>query len=158
MNFLLANFFQSSWFLVIILIVAVVLLSSTSFLNRKKLIKEREELQSKICKGTKVRTYSGLYGVVVSTRNTTDGTLVLLETGEGDKKSYQQLHIDAIYSIDYSEEIVIDSEGNEVPLSELNKPKEEKTEEIETTEEPNEETTEENKEVEDSKPVKKTKK
>ena len=129
MNFLLANFFQSSWFLVIILIVAVVLLSSTSFLNRKKLIKEREELQSKIEKGTKVKTYSGLYGVVVSTRNTTDGTLVLIETGDGNKKSYQQLHIDAIYGIDYSEEIVVDAEGNEVPISELNKDKEEVKEE-----------------------------
>ena len=129
MTFLLANFFQSSWFLVIILIVAVVLLSSTSFLNRKKLIKEREELQSKIEKGTKVKTYSGLYGVVVSTRNTTDGTLVLIETGDGNKKSYQQLHIDAIYGIDYSEEIVVDAEGNEVPISELNKDKEEVKEE-----------------------------
>ena len=125
MRFLLTNFFQSSWFLVIVLIVAVVLLFGSSFYRRKKDEQLRNELNDKIVKGAKVRTFAGVYGVVVSTRNTTDGKIVLIETGEGNKKSYQQIHVNAIYGIDDSEELVIDAEGNEVPLSELNKPKEE---------------------------------
>ena len=136
MNFLLANFFSSNWFLVIVLIVAMALLLITSFSRRKKEETYRNELDSKIVKGAKVKTYSGLYGVVVSVRNTTDGKIVLLETGEDDKKSYQQLHINAIFGLDESEDMVIDAEGNEVPLSELNAKKEEtKAEEVQVKEE-----------------------
>ena len=123
MRFLLANFFQSSGFLVIVLIVAMVLLCLASFSRRRKEQKYRDEPSAKIIKGAKVKTYTGIYGTVISIRNTTDGKLVLIETGEGDKTSYQQIHINSIYGIDDSEEMVIDSEGNEIPLSELNKPK-----------------------------------
>lgn len=144
MRFLLTNFFQSSWFLVIILVLSIGLLMFTSFSRRKKEEQYRTELDNKVVKGAKVRTVAGLYGVVVSVRNTTDGKIVLVETGEGDKKSYQQLHINAICGLDESEEIVIDSEGNEVPISELNKPKEEAKKESteETTKEVKEETAE----------------
>lgn len=135
MNFLLSSFFSSSWFLIIIVILAMGLLILTSFTRRKKEEDYRNELSEKIVKGAKVKTYGGLYGTVVSIRNTTDGKIVLLETGEGNQKSYQQLHINAIYGIDESEEMVVDSEGNEVPLSELNKPKAEETvAQVETSE------------------------
>lgn len=134
MNFLLSSFFSSSWFLIIIVILAMGLLILTSFTRRKKEEDYRNELSEKIVKGAKVKTYGGLYGTVVSIRNTTDGKIVLLETGEGNQKSYQQLHINAIYGLDESEEMVIDSEGNEVPLSELNKPKTEPVAELETPE------------------------
>jgi len=134
MRFLLDSFFNSSWFLIIVLVVAMGLLLLTSFSRRRKEEQYRNELDSKIAKGVKVKTYSGLYGTVVSVKNTTDGKIVLIETGEGDKKSYQQLHINAIYGLDESEEMVLDLEGNEVPVSELNKveepAKEVKTEEV----------------------------
>lgn len=167
MKFLLANFFSSNWFLIIILLVAVGLMIFTSFSRRKKEETYRNELDSKIVAGAKVKTYNGLYGTVVSVRSTTDGKIVLLETGEGDKKSYQQIHINAIYGIDESEDMVIDAEGNEVPLSELNKPKEveevkEETKATETEVEKNvEEVVEENlvtDETEDKKEKKSAKK
>ena len=162
MRFLLASFFNSTWFLVIVLVVAMGLLLLTSFSRRKKEETYRNELDSKIVAGAKVKTYSGLYGTVVSVRNTTDGKIVLLETGEGDKKSYQQLHINAIYGIDEAEDLVIDAEGNEVPLSELNKPKEEvKVEEkVENTEKSADEVVEEvvSEEVDEKKTKKSTKK
>ena len=129
MNFLLASFFSSNWFLVIVLVVAFGFLIFSSVSRRKKEEAYRNELNSMIVAGAKVKTYTGTYGTVVSIRNTTDGKIVLLETGEGDKKSYQQLHIDAIYGIDESEDMVINAEGEEVPLSELNKPAEETVEE-----------------------------
>lgn len=139
MRFLLDSFFNSSWFLVIILVVAMGLLLLSSFSRRRKEEQYRNELSERIVKGAKVKTYAGLYGTVVSVKSTTDGKIVLIETGEGDKKSYQQLHINAIYGLDESEEMVIDSEGNEVPISEINKP-------AETVEQPVEEVKEEVKE------------
>ena len=150
MRFLLNSFFSSSWFLVIILIAAMALLLFSSFSRRKKEEQYRQDLAEKLQKGVKVKTFGGVYGTIVSVRNTTDGKIVLLETGEGDNKSYQQLHINAIFGIDDSEDMVVDSEGNEVPLSMLNAVEEAKKEEVkpevktdEKTEEKAEEKTEE---------------
>ena len=151
MRFLLESFFNSSWFLIIVLIVAMALLLLTSFSRRKKEEQYRDELSTRIVKGAKVKTYGGLYGTVVSVRSTTDGKIVLIETGEGDKKSYQQLHINAIYGLDESEEMVIDSEGNEVPMSALNESKASETEE-------KEEKKEEKKDSVEEKPKKRTRK
>lgn len=126
MNFLLANsFFNSTWFLVIVLVVAVGLLLFTSFTRRKKEEQYRNDLNEKLVNGAKVRTIGGIYGTIVSVRNTTDGKIVLLETGEGDKKSYTTVHINAILDIAHDEDVVVDKDGNEVPISEFNKKVEE---------------------------------
>ena len=135
MRFLLEGF-QSSSILLIFLVVAMVFMIVSSIFRRKKEQQFREDLENTIQTGTKIKTYTGIYATVVSIRNTTDGKIVLIETGEGDKKSYQQIHIDAIFGIDNSEEIVMDSEGNEVPISELNKTEDavEESKKIETNE------------------------
>ena len=149
MNFLLANFFQSSEFLMVVLLVAIAFLALSSIMSRRKMMALREELETKLVKGAKVRTQFLVYGVVVSTRKTTDGTIVLIETGEGDKKSYFEFNSVAIADIDSSEEVVIDLEGNEVPLSELNKSEDEEVKVEETkTEAVAEEVVEEVKEAE----------
>jgi len=134
MRFLLNSFFSSSWFLVIVLIAAMALLLFSSFSRRKKEEQYRQDLAEKLQKGVKVKTFGGVYGTIINVRNTTDGKIVLLETGEGDNKSYQQLHINAIFGIDDSEDMVIDSEGNEVPLSMLNAVEEAKKEEVKAEE------------------------
>ena len=97
----------------------------------------------------KIKTLTGIYATVVSIRSTTDGKIVLIESGEGDKKSYQEIHIDAIYGIDESEEMVLDAEGNEVPLSEYNKAKAEALEQAKAEKEALKQTKE--KKVEESK-------
>ncbi len=114
MNNLLANFWSSQWFLVVLLLVVVVLMIVMSFTRKKKEDTYRNELNEKIVKGAHVKTYGGLYGTVVSVTETTDGKIVLLQTGEGDKVSYQQLHINAIYGIDDKQVVVLDENGNEV--------------------------------------------
>lgn len=150
MNFLLANsFFNSSWFLVIILVVAVGLLLLTSFTRRKKEEQYRNDLNEKLVKGTKVRTIGGIYGTIVSVRNTTDGKIILLETGEGDKKSYANFHVNAILDVATEEDVVVDKDGNEIPLSEYQKQQEEAAKQPEekveeTTEQPTKVTNEEN--------------
>lgn len=127
MNFLLESFFSSSWFLILLLVVAVGLLMLTSFSRRKKEEQYRSELNEKMVKGTKVRTIGGVYGTIVSVRNTTDGKIILIETGEGDKKSYMNFHINAILDVTQEEDVVIDENGNEIALSEYNKQQELKT-------------------------------
>ena len=149
MRFLLNSFFNSTWFLVIILVVAMGLLLLTSFTRRKKEEQYRQDLAEKLVKGVKVKTYGGLYGTIVSVRSTTDGKIVLLETGEGENKSYQQLHINAIFGLDESEEMVLDKEGNEVPMSVLKELEAEKTDEVEEKVE---------EKIEEEKPVEKKKK
>ena len=146
MNFLLASFFQSSEFLMIVFLASLVLLGIFSIISKRRMVALREELETKLVKGAKVRTQFLVYGVVVSTRKTTDGTIVLIETGEGDKKSYFEINSAAIADIDNSEDIVIDLEGNEVPLSELNKVNDEEVK----TETVTEEVVEEVKETETS--------
>ena len=64
--------------------------------------------------GDKVKTYSGFYGTVVSIRETTDGKVVTLETGDADHKSYTSIDSNAIYCIDKKEDIVYDTEWNVV--------------------------------------------
>ena len=129
MNLLAESFFSSQWFLIVVLVVVVGLLMFLNYSRGKKENQYREELNSKIVKGAKVKTGSGIYGTVVSVRNTTDGKLVLISTGEGKNVSYMEIHINAIFGVDESEELVLDKEGNEVTKSELKAQAEEKKEE-----------------------------
>ena len=76
-------------------------------------------LNEKIVKGAKVKTYGGLYCTVVNVTNTTDGKIVLVSTGEGDKISYQLIHINAIYGVDDKEEVFVGADGNEYTAKEL---------------------------------------
>jgi len=159
MNFLLASFFNSSWFLVIVLVVAIGLLMLTSFLRRKKEDQYRSDLNDKLVKGAKVRTIGGVYGTIVSVRNTTDGKIVLIESGEGDKKSYASFHINAILDIANEEDVVVDKDGNEIAISEFKKmQEEEKNKEQAPAEEPKTEAEPEKSKKEDKKDEKETQK
>ena len=158
MNFLLESFFGSQWFLVIILVVAIGLLMMASFSRKKKEENYRNELNEKIVKGAKVKTYGGLYCTVVNVTNTTDGKVVLVSTGEGDKVSYQLLHINAIYGVDEKEEIFIDKDGNELTATELKEREAQEKETAKVEELPAVEEIKEEPNAEAEKPAKTTKK
>jgi preprotein translocase YajC subunit len=112
-NLLLASW-GSSYMLLIILVVVIVAFLLLSLYRRKKESSFREDLNSKLVPGAEVKTYSGLYGTIVSITDTTDGKIVLLQTGEGDKVSYQQIHINAIFGLDTKKELVFDENGNDI--------------------------------------------
>ncbi len=112
-NLLLAGF-ADSYMLLIVLVVVIVAFLLLSLYRRKKESSFREELNTKIVPGAQVKTYSGLYGTIVSITDTTDGKIVLLQTGEGDKVSYQQIHINAIFGLDTKKELVFDENGNDI--------------------------------------------
>lgn len=119
MTLLAESFFSSQWFLIIVLLVVIGLLMLLNYSRGKKEKEYREDLNSKIVKGAKVKTSTGIYGTVMSVRSTTDGKIVLLQTGEGNNVSYVEIHINAIYGVDDKEDLVLDKDGNEVTKAEL---------------------------------------
>lgn len=130
---------SSNWFaqygLLIVLVVALVVLMLISFNRRKKEDTYRNELEQKVVPGAKVKTYYGLYGKVLKVTETTDGKIVLIETGDEKRTSYQEVHINAIYAIDEKTDVVLDENGNEVtPKTEEEKKFEELEKQLEVNE------------------------
>lgn len=131
--------FADSYMLLIVLVVIIVGFLLLSLSRRKKEENYRNDLISKIVPGARVKTYSGLYGKVVSITDTTDGKILLVETGEGDKVSYQTLHINAVFALDTKKELVFDENGNDITFADA----EETVEEVEYVEVEEEEEPEE---------------
>ena len=95
-SMLLASFFET-YGIWIILIVLLLVMFAMNFMRSKKADAQMQELESKLVPGTKVKTYSGFYGVIESVTETTDGKVVTLKIAEN---SYIDVDIRAIYSID----------------------------------------------------------
>ena len=93
MNFLLVNAWEfiKNNSVVILLIVALVAMLIMSYISSKKNNEARNQMANKLEKGVKVITQSGIYGTIESITETTDGKVVVISTGEGDKKSYMQI-------------------------------------------------------------------
>ena len=109
------------WILLVLLVVLIVAYIF-SYIKRKKYNQETTNMLNSLKPGDKVKTYSGFYGTVVSIRETTDGKVVTLETGDDEHKSYTTIDSNAIYCIDKKEDIVYDMDGNVVmPASEEEK-------------------------------------
>ena len=118
----------SNWVILALLVVLLVAFIFMSISRKKKEDAFRKDLETKMVPGVKVKTYSGLYGTIISITDTTDGKIVLLETGEGKNVSYQSLHINAIYGLDTKQPVRYDAQGNVILPEE---PKtEEKVEEV----------------------------
>lgn len=160
--------FADSYMLLIVLVVIIVGFLLLSLSRRKKEENYRNDLNSKIVPGAMIKTYSGLYGKVISITDTTDGKIVLVQTGEGDKVSYQQLHINAIFGLDTKRELVFDENGNDITFADEEnvvveeveeteeEPEYEEVEVVEEIEEVEEPVVEEVKKVEKPKTAKKS--
>lgn len=124
------SFLAANWPILAIIGVLILFMIFGS-IRRKKYDTQVQDLLSNIKIGDKVKTYSGFYGTVVSIRETTDGKVVLIEMGEGNKKGYVEMDINAIMCLDKKEDVVYDSNGNVVmPESQQTEAKaEEKAEE-----------------------------
>ena len=90
--------------------------------GNKKYEMERQELLSNLKKGTKVITSFGIYGEVVEVKETTDGQVVLIASGDEKHKTYMNVHINAIMNIDAKQDVVYDADGNDItPYDEIEK-------------------------------------
>lgn len=121
----------------IIILVGLVIITILGSFRNKKESAAREQMVQSLKVGDEIVTYAGVYGKIVNITNTTDGKVVLISTGEGDKISYMQMHINAIASVDNKqldteeENLVyahdnlasIDSEAPSTVLDELEKEK-----------------------------------
>ena len=107
--------------LIVILLVACVGMFILSYFRNKKYNDQQQKMHEEIKVGAKVLTKTFIYGVIEKITETTDGKIVLLKTGEGDKVSYLEMNIEAIYSIDNKEEVVDMDEVTEVAFKEEEK-------------------------------------
>lgn len=95
-SMLLASFFET-YGIWIILIVLILIMFAMNFMRSKKADAQMQELEAKLVPGTKVKTYSGFYGIIENITETTDGKVVTLKISEN---SFIDVDIRAIYGID----------------------------------------------------------
>lgn len=116
----IGNFFKN-WWLILVLLVLIVVMWVVSIVRRKKYNEQTTQMQNELKPGTKVKTYSGFYGKIISIKETTDGKVALLEMGEGSKLGYITVDVNAIYGVDQKEEVVYDKDGNIIVKENRNK-------------------------------------
>ena len=109
---LLADFFSDYGVMLILIIGMMVVMFILPNSARKKQYQQLQDFLGNLKVGDKVKTTSGFYGTIISMRETTDGRVALLEMGEGDKKGYIEVDMNAIYTIDAKEDVVYDADGN----------------------------------------------
>lgn len=133
MNLLLSAFgdwMAKNWMILVLIVLAIALLVPT-YLRQKKEVNARNELNNTIKKGTKIITTAGVYGVVESIEDTTDGKVVTIITGNTKNPTTMTIHINAIGGIDNKTPVVADKTEPETKVEKL-----EKVEKAEVTEEP----------------------
>lgn len=112
----------SMWIMIALAAVLLVVMFITKSKGNKKYEMERQELLSNLKKGTKVITSFGIYGEVVEVKETTDGKVVLIASGDEKHKTYMNVHINAIMNIDAKQDVVYDADGNDItPYDEIEK-------------------------------------
>ena len=147
--------FWSQWGLLIILVVLLGAMFAWNFYRQKKYQKQEEQMINDIKVGTKVKTYSGIYGTVVGVYESTDGRVAILSL---DGKTTMEIDFRAIYAVDQKQEVK--DEPQQEQTVEEEKPQEVVAEEVheEKPEEVKEEVVEEVKAEEPAKKSKKTSK
>lgn len=131
-----ATWFGQNWMLLVLIVLAVACLVPT-YLRSKKEANNRAELNNTIKKGTKIVTTAGVYGVVESVENTSDGKVVTIVTGNAKNASTMTIHINAIMGIDNKTTVVENEEVAKKPKVEVVEVDEDEKEEepVETKEE-----------------------
>lgn len=94
-----------NWMLLVLIVLAVAFLVPT-YLRSKKEANSRNELNNSLVKGTRIVTTAGVYGVVESVENTTDGKVVTIVTGNSKNPTTMTIHINAIMGIDNKTTVV----------------------------------------------------
>lgn len=106
---------------IIVLVVAIVLLAVLMVFRSKKAKEQQQEFYKfieNVKVGDKVKTHIGVYGTIVSIRETTDGKVFTIETG-GKHKSEIEVDYRVIAGPDTKETVIYDSDGNPVSTGRL---------------------------------------
>lgn len=122
MNLLLeGNNGLPTWGLLIILIVAMVIMIIPTIIRNKKMNTERQNTISSLKVGAKIITTAGVFGKIISMRETTMGKVFVIETGDDKNKSYMEIHENAIMNIDDKRDIILDADGNDITFADEDK-------------------------------------
>jgi len=98
-------------FLLVMLVAYIVL----TFVSRKKNQEQASKMLSELKKGDKIVTNAGIYGSIVSIKETDMGKVVVIKTGDEDdnsKASYLTLNASVILGIDSKKDLILDENGN----------------------------------------------
>lgn len=98
-----------------ILVIIAILYLVFGFKNRKKQQEEAVKMMNELKVGDKVVTNAGIYGEIVSLRETNMGKVVIIKTGydeDAKKASYITINASVILGIDRKEDLILDAEGN----------------------------------------------
>ena len=98
-----------------LVLLAVLLIGYMVFgvMNRKKQQEQAMKMMSELKEGDKVVTNAGIYGEIVSMRETNMGRVVTIKTGENNP-SFITLNASVILGIDKKEDLVLDADGNPI--------------------------------------------
>ena len=92
------GFFETYGLLIIMIaLIAILLVFSSS--KRKKDARLAEEFVNNLKVGDKIKTYSGIYGTIVSLKETQNGKIAVIETGEKETKTTMTIDLFAIYCV-----------------------------------------------------------
>ncbi len=104
--------------IVLIALMVVYLIFGT--INRKKAQEQAMKMLSDLKKGDKIVTNAGIYGEIVSQKETNMGKIVVIKTGEdGGKASYITINASVILGIDTKEDLILDEQGNVIEPEEI---------------------------------------
>lgn len=121
MNLLLAEGGDGSWLYIIILVALFAIMIVPTIIRNKKENARRQETMSQLKTGDSIITTAGVFGKIISIRETTIGKVFVIATGDSDHISYQEIHSDAIMGIDTKRDIVLDADGNDITFAEEDK-------------------------------------
>ena len=101
--------FWGKYGLLIILGAFIVLMFVYNFIRSRKYQQQEQQLIENVKVGTKVKTYSGIYGTVVGIKLTTDGKVAVLAL---DERSTMEIDFRAIYALDEKKPVEENAEEN----------------------------------------------
>lgn len=129
----------------IVLLVLLVLYVGFGVVNRKKSQEQTMKMLNELKAGDKIVTYSGIYGEIVSMRETNMGRVLTIVTGDKTtgKVSYMEINSSVIMGVDTKEDLILDENGNVIEPEDKEKLKEEVLKETAIEEDKKEEAKEE---------------
>lgn len=95
-----------------VLIVLMVVYLVFANINRKKNQDQAMKMLNDLKTGDKIVTNAGIYGEIVSQKETNMGKIVVIKTGEEGRESYLTINASVILGIDTKEDLVLDENGN----------------------------------------------
>ena len=99
----------------IVLIVLMIVYLIFGTINRKKQQEEAMKMLNNLKTGDKIVTNAGIYGEIVSQKETSMGKIVVIKTGEDSGKvSYLTINASVILGIDEKQDLILDENGNVV--------------------------------------------